>query len=194
MSVFEKGRHDSCLLLLTLTCIWISNSTAVELKGTVAAASQQKQGEEREGNGSLNWALKQEVTLFLSLLCFYRLNFLPARPPLLPWLQSMLFMGWIVKVPQWQKLMVLSAQSLTLWKMCFVTQPELFPHKVWVCYVSLKVPAIASLEVWWWSFIGKIFLSQHVVWGWFWPHCLFVLLPVCLKCHSIKPIKRQLCL
>lgn len=72
--------------------------TAIGLKGTVAAASQQQQGEERGGNGSLNSALKQEATLVLSLLCFYRLDFLPARLPPLPRLQSLLFMGWRVKI------------------------------------------------------------------------------------------------
>lgn len=86
----------------------MGHCTAVGLKGTAAAASQQQQGEERGGNGSLNSALKQEATLVLSLLCFYRLNFLPARPPPLPWLQALLFMGWIVEIPQWQKLTVIT--------------------------------------------------------------------------------------
>lgn len=51
----------------------------------MAASQQQREGrrgEETGGNGSLNSALKQEATPVLSLLCFYRLNFLPARPPL----------------------------------------------------------------------------------------------------------------
>lgn len=58
----------------------------VEVAAATVAASQQQQegrrGEETGGNGSLNSALKQEATPVLSLLCFYRLNFLPARPPL----------------------------------------------------------------------------------------------------------------
>lgn len=90
------------------------DTTPVGPKGTAAAASQQQQGEERGGNGSLNSALKQEATLVLSLLCFYRLNFLPARPPPLPWLQSLLFMGWIVKILQWQELTFIAGQSVAI--------------------------------------------------------------------------------
>lgn len=88
--------------------------TAVGLKGTAAAASQQQQGEERGGNGSLNSALKQEATLVLSLLCFYRLNFLPGRPPPLPRLQSLFFMGWTVKILQWREQAVITGQSVTV--------------------------------------------------------------------------------
>lgn len=51
-------------------------------RGSVTTTAGGQEGEETGGNGSLNSALKQEATPVLSLLCFYRLNFLPARPPL----------------------------------------------------------------------------------------------------------------
>lgn len=105
----------------TVWCVPVGHNSR-RLKGTAAAASQQQRGG-GGGNGSLNSALKQEATLVLSLLCFYRLNFLSARPPPLPRLQSLLFMGWIVKILQWQKLMVISGQSVTI--RAFVVEEKL---------------------------------------------------------------------
>lgn len=110
----EAFRESSVILM--------RNFPAVGLKGTVAAsASQQQQGEEeRGGNGSLNWALKQEATLVLSLLCFYRLDFLLTWPPPLPWLQSMLFMGWTSKIPWWQDTNGHCCVKSVMRKMCSV--------------------------------------------------------------------------
>lgn len=71
-------RSHGCFGFTVSACISGGYFKATGLKGTVAAASQQQQGEDWGGNGSLNSALKQEATLVLSLLCFYRLNFLPA--------------------------------------------------------------------------------------------------------------------
>lgn len=125
----EEGRGHGCLgwFFTVWACVSFGHFTAVGLKGTAAAAvaaSQQQQGEEMGGNGSLNSALKQEATPVLSLLCFYRLNFLPAWPPLLPRLQSLVLIEEIIKISHWA-----DEPSLTkVWpltkKVCSVNEGE----------------------------------------------------------------------
>lgn len=141
----EEGWGHGCLgwFFTVWACVSFGRFTAVGLKGTAAAAvaaSQQQQGEEMGGNGSLNSALKQEATPVLSLLCFYRLNFLPAWPPLLPRLRSLVLIEEIIKISHW-------ADKSSLTKVWLLTKKFVASMMVKVCCCASSVQN-SRLVIW----------------------------------------------
>lgn len=153
-------------------CACMCAAGHLRLKGTVAVASQQQQGEERGGNGSLNWALKQEATLVLLLLCFYRLNFLLAQPPPLPQLQSLSFMGWIVKILQrqcvtirtfvvWEETLFLLCNrflkkcSISLWSL------QMLPEVLWEVFFSSFMSGYSKVLLLFQTDFNRVVSRQH---------------------------------